>query len=572
MALPLYTGPWGLKQAAHLLRRATCGVTKSQIDSFAGLNMNAAVDALFPSTAPPDPILPIDPQTGQEWFLSGATDANSENADLIRFFHGWFIGQMMANGINPSIAPAYSAREKMVWFLHTHFTTITSKVSNSNSLYYQNQLFRLYARDGFSSAEYMNIIDLTAKISVDNAMLMLLDGGLNVKGAPNENYARELFELYTIGRGIEGNIPEPVGNGDYYYFTEHDVQQAARVLSGWGLDDEFLTLDADTNLPRGKVKGSALNASAHDFEPKTFSARFGNQVIEPDPLLPANSEEAAFDEIRQLINMIYSKRDTVKNICWKIYRFYVWGPHLLNDDNIVATDSTIIEGMADTMIASGYKIQPVIDELLRSRHFYEENAGVPDNNIGAIIKSPLDLVLGTLRFFDVQLPNMITQPTQFYEVTFEITQTFQAQGLNFYEPYDVAGYEAYHQFPVYHRFWITPNYLVNRYDFIKSIIGTMDTALRVDTLDFIYTHFNAEAPDPDALIAALAEYLYPKVFDNPATSMLTDKRFDYFKSRFLGQFSAAEWTTYWNNNDGEVPNFLNNLFNAMLQSPEYQLS
>ncbi len=274
MALASYTGPWGLKQAAHLLRRATCGVTKTQIDTFAGLNVNTAVDALFPNAAPPDPILPIDPKTGQEWFTTGATDANSENADLIRFFHGWFIGQMLCNGINSDVAPAYSAREKMVWFLHTHFTAITSKISNSNSLYNQNQLFRLYARDGFSSATYMNIKHLTAKISVDNAMLMLLDGGLNVKGAPNENYARELLELYTIGRGIEGHIPEPVGNGDYYYFTEQDVQAAAKVLSGWTLDTDFATVDTDTNLPRGKAKGSAANASAHDFEPKTFSARF----------------------------------------------------------------------------------------------------------------------------------------------------------------------------------------------------------------------------------------------------------------------------------------------------------
>lgn len=572
MALASYTGPWGLKQAAHLLRRATCGVTKTQIDTFAGLNVNTAVDTLFPSAAPPDPILPIDPKTGQEWFTTGATGANSENADLIRFFHGWFIGQMLCNGVNAAVAPAYSAREKMVWFLHTHFTTITSKVSNSNSLYYQNQLFRIYARDGFSTEPYMNIKALTAKISVDNAMLMLLDGGLNVKGAPNENYARELLELYTIGRGIEGNIPEPVGNGDYYYFTEQDVQAAAKVLSGWTLDTDFLTIDPDTNLPRGKVKGSALNASAHDFGPKTFSARFGNQVIQPDPLLPANSEESAFDEIVQLIDMIYNKRETVKNICWKIYRFYVWGPHLLNDDNIIATDNTIIEGMADTMIASGYKIQPVIDELLRSQHFYEAAAGVPDNNIGAIIKSPLDLVLGTLRLFDVQLPDMITEAEQFYAVTADITSIFGSQGLSFYEPYDVAGYEAYHQFPVYHRFWITPNYLVNRYDFIKKIIGMPENPLRIDTLDFIYSHFNAEAPDPDALIAALSDYLYPKVFDDPATAMITTRRADYFKSRFLGSFSAAEWADYWNNNDGEVPNFLNNLFNSMLQSPEYQLS
>ena len=140
MPLAEISGALGLKRAAHLLRRATFGATKQQIDSFAALTPAQATTQLF-GQALPDPVLPIDPKTGQEWVLTGTTDANSEGSDLNQYLLSWFVGQMM----NPSLA--YSAREKIVLFLHTHFTMIMEKVSDSRALYFQNALFRLFALD-----------------------------------------------------------------------------------------------------------------------------------------------------------------------------------------------------------------------------------------------------------------------------------------------------------------------------------------------------------------------------------------------------------------------------------------
>src|SRR5690606_6539068 len=155
----------------------------------------------------------------------------------------------------------------------------------SRALYFQNHLFRMYALDGTNPDPLVNFKTLTKKTCVDNAMLRLLDGSLNVKGSPNENNARELLELYTIGRGLEGTRPAGTGEGDYIVYREQDVQEAARILSGWEFDEDFLTLDADTNLPRGRVRGSITNASSHDNDPKVFSDRFGNQTIQADPAL-----------------------------------------------------------------------------------------------------------------------------------------------------------------------------------------------------------------------------------------------------------------------------------------------
>lgn len=583
MPLPEFAGTLGLKRAAHLLRRATFGATKVEIDQFAQLTPAQAVAQLFDQPLP-EPEPPIDPQTGTEWMYTGVTDANSEGFDLEQFYLAWHVGQMMSAGIPSNLSLAYSAKEKLIFFLHTHFTTIKSKVSDTRALFFQNQLFRQFALDR-DKDENFNIKELTVKISVDNAMLRLLDGNLNVKGRVNENYARELLELYTIGRGLEGKVPEGLPAGDYYVFTEHDVQMAALVLSGWDIDRDFATLDPDTNLPRGVVRGSATNASAHDNTVKVFSDRFVNQAVTPDPLLLNGSnptEESALDEIRQLIDIIYSKEETARNICWKIYRFFVYAPHeRYQPGNAVAyIDDNIITQMADTLVSNGFKIQPVIENLLRSEHFYDSgNADVVDDNFGGIIKSPLDLVVGTLRSFGVTVPEMQTDVEGFYSQTREIVSTVENLGMNFYEPFDVAGYEAYHQFPIYHRIWITPNTLARRYDFIRGLFNSQNPGMfSIDALEYVTNNFAAQAPDAQALIMAIAQVLLPVAdnltFDDLAddTSGLTAQRLNYFKERFLQEFDEAYWTDRWNSAAGDLREQLEFLFNAMLQSPEYQLS
>lgn len=581
MPLPEYNGILGLKRAAHLLRRATFGATKSQIDEYAALTPATAITQLFRATLP-DPVLPLDEETGLPWFNTPESDANSEDDILQRYFKSWFIGQMMSEGIAPSLSLAYSTREKIVFFLHSHFTCIQSKVNDSRAMYFQNQLFRFFSRDALNPSAAINFKELTVKVSIDNAMLRLLDGNLNVKGSPNENYARELLELYSIGRGLEGNLPSPSGPGDYILFTEQDVQAAAKVLSGWELNDDLVTRDPVTNLPQGKVRGSIMNASSHDNDPKIFSSRFNNAVIQANPVLMNGgnaTRESALDEIRQLVDLIYSKPETAKNICWKIYRFFVYAPH--TPAASLDIDSAIITEMANTLVANGYKIQPVIENLLRSQHFYEAGAGdVKDDNFGSIIKSPLDLVVGTLRAFSVQLPSMTSQTSQFYMATEKLLEMLGDLGMHFYEPYDVAGYDCYHQYPIYHRSWITPNYLARRYDFIRALITTTSGSMfSVNVYDYVNTNFaGAPASDSRALVIELAKYFLPVAenlsFDDATddAATLTSKRMNYFKNRLLQQFDETYWTTRWNQGAIDLREQLEFLFNALLQSPEYQLA
>ena len=590
MPLPEYLGTLGTKRAAHLLRRATFGPTQSEIDTFASLSTNQAIQQLYRQPLPDAPP-PIDPDTNEPWVISGITDPEKMDFEYQELFKRWCIGQMMSVDISPTISLPYSAREKIVLFIHTHLTAIAEKIGSSRALYFQNQLYRLYSLDALTSpivpADKLNFKELTKKVSVDNAMLRLLDGNLNVKGSPNENYGRELMELYTIGRGLENALPPPTGQGDYIYYKEHDVQQAARVLSGFEFDNTFSTIDPDTLLPRGKVRGSIMNASGHDNDPKTFSDSFIDSgtglptVIQPDPLLLNGglpTQDSAIDEIGQLIDMIYNQQETANHICRKIYRFFVY--HEITD----AINTNIIAVMADTFRTNNFQLQPVIENLLKSQHFYEAAAGIPDDNFGGIIKSPLDLVTGTLRFFSHQIPDMTADPAGFYEQTGEILEIMETNGMNFYQPFDVAGYDAYHQYPIYHRSWISVNYLTNRYEFIQRIVNPMEPGmLKIDVYQYVRDNINISiASNARSLVIELAKYLLPLTdnltYDASAddTATITAERLNYFLVTFLSDFDPdpeAQWTIRYTNQVGisTMQGQLQNLFNAMMQSPEFQL-
>ncbi len=173
-----------------------------------------------------------------------------------------------------------SAIPKLAFFLHTHFTTIASRLDFSHALYYQIKLFRYYALGSLK--------ELSKDICMDNAMLQHLDGVLNEKGRPNENYAREFLELYTIGKGPQK------GPGNYTNYTEEDIVAAAKVFSGYKQDKTFSNLQETHGCAtvRLELNGQQL-ASQHDASVKQFSAAFNNQTIAPSETIDGRATEDA---------------------------------------------------------------------------------------------------------------------------------------------------------------------------------------------------------------------------------------------------------------------------------------
>ena len=580
MALVQFSGILERKRAAHLLRRITYGPNKEEIDTFSALTPAAALNVLFVDTTEPQP--PIDLKTGATWVNTPSTAANSADGTLQEYFKGWWLKQMLAQNVSTTNRLPAMVREKILFFIHTHLTTIQEVVGNSRALYFQNVLFRKYALDG-SKASAINLKELTKKVCVDNAMLILLDGRLNVKGDPNENFSRELIELYTIGKGLAGNTPPSTTQGDYVYYTEEDVRAAALVMSGWDTNTTFTTLDTDTGLPRGKAKLNASNtASQHDNTTKQFSARFNNTTITPNPALLIGglaTEASMIDEISQLIDLIYSQAECPKNICRKIYRYFVY------HDIDASIDAAIISELAATFVANGYKIEPVIRELLGSQHFYDlMDTDVNNDKFGAIIKSPLELITETLQFFEYTLPDYTSQLTEFYKTTDNLFGQLRIMGMNFMNPTDVSGFDAYHQYPMFNRAWISTNSLNRRYNFIFLSMTTdtmmMDGAINIDLYAYAKLRFASVATDPDAFIRELISYLFPLAQE---TTEITTERLNYFKLQFfklgeaLPQGPSAFWLFSWNNGDNiptskiDARGMLQDLVNALLQSPEFQL-
>jgi uncharacterized protein (DUF1800 family) len=546
LSLDPLIGTLGERKAAHLLRRATFGPTISEIKTFSGYTVSQALAVLFAARTIPEP--PVDPQTGTTWLNPKNTNAD-KNDLLIDYFIAWHLDQMRISGTN--------IRERIVYFLHTHIPTRRTLIESSEAMYYQNSLFRYYSFGSFK--------DLFKKICIDNAMLVYLDGRLNINQWPNENFAREMLELYSIGKGPQ------IAEGDYTNYTEQDIKEAARVLSGYKNDSTYTNKDADTSIPIGKLESTATQATLHDAGTKTFSAAFQNTTISPsvkDGLYA--TPEAAKGELNDLIEMIFSQDETARFLCRKLYRFFAYY------EITAEVESQIIIPLAQTFKSSGYNLQTVITTLLQSKHFYDDdNVETPDNNIGALIKSPIELILGGLSFFNVTFPATSTQ--SFYDDGYRngIMRLIKDQGLEFYEPYDVAGYDAYHQVPGYNRNWITPINLAQRYRFSQHLIENINQAetgaiIKTDLVAFVDNSQYVSVPsDATTVVKTFTDYLI-------AVEINAD-RFNYFLNTiFLEGLGAYNWTNEWNaykagGSDATIKLRLETLVEKLIQTPEFQL-
>jgi uncharacterized protein (DUF1800 family) len=548
LSLDPFTGNLGDKNAAHLLRRATFGPSPEDIKLFSGKSISQAIDILFTELPQPDP--PVDPKTGSTWLNPMAVQgANSENSLLIDYFIAWHLDLMRNSGTN--------IRERIVYFLHSHLPTRRSLIESSEAMYYQNALFRYYAFGKFT--------DLFKKICIDNAMLVYIDGRLNINQWPNENFAREMLELYSIGKGPQ------IGDGNYTNYTEQDIKEAARVLSGYKNDITFTNRDPDTNIPIGKLETDGTRAILHDAGSKTFSAAFQNTIISPATVNGGYAtNEAAKAELSAMIDMIFRQNETARFLCRKLYRFFVY--YKITDE----VETQIIEPLAQIFRSSGFNLKSVISALLSSKHFFDvDNAVTSDNNIGALIKSPIELIIGGLRYFNVTFPQK--NSTSFYNDGYRngVMKLIFDQGLEFYEPYDVAGYDAYFQVPGYNRNWITPTNLASRYLFSKALLenineGQTGTPIKADIVSFVDNSAHVSNPsDPSAVVKAFTDTLL-------AVDINSD-RFNYFLNTiFLDGLAAYNWTNEWSayksgGSDATVRLRLEVLLTRLIQTPEFQL-
>ena len=545
------SGPLGRSNAKHLLKRATFGPTQQEINSFAQLTVVEAVDMLFQPQAEPQP--PVDPATGENWVSPLPGPENSEESVLARYFIAWHLELMRNEQTN--------VREKIVWFLHAHLPVSVFKVEWSAPIYYQNKLYRHFAFGSFKN--------LFKKLLLDNAMLWYLDNTLNEAENPNENFAREMLELYTIGKGPQ------IGPGDYTHYTEEDVKAAAKVLTGLKVDITLENYDPDllpeTKIAQGYVYtyGEDL-AILHDPGIKTFSEKFQHTQIQPNEIVSGfATKNAVLDELDQLIEMIFAQEETARFLVRKLYRFFVF----YNITEEIEQD--IIQPLAQTFISSNFSIKAVLEQLFKSQHFYDaDNSQTSDDHKGAIIQSPVDLMNGAFRFFNIPFP---TDVGRLYEELYsqQLLNFYYIMGIPIYFPEDVAGYPAYFQAPGYNRNWITSTNQACRYYLIYALLFGIknendEILIQLDIIDWVEKSENISDPsDPEILVIELIEGLL--------AANLPQERLEYFTNiALMDNLPLYYWTVEWNNyqngsSDDLVRNALHRLLISLMQSPESQL-
>jgi len=320
-----YSGVWGDAQVKHLLRRTLFGFNRSDVNFFKSMSMSDAVDYLLniPSTQPSPPVNGYNTQTmidpdvaaGATWV--NGTDSNNFTGQRRASLYAWSMQQVLK--------PERHIREKMTVFMHNHFATEVEQVGSPIIAYRHHNMLRENCLGNFKS--------LIKTVTVDMAMLIYLNGYVNTKTAPDENYARELMELFTLGKQPDSQ------------YTEDDVKAAAKVLTGWRINYTGLT--------------RYFSDVVHDQSDKTFSSFFNNTVIK------GQIGAAGEYETDDLINMIFSKSDVVaRHIVRKLYRYFVY---YVIDTNI---ENNVIIPLANDF-KTNWEIKPLVSALLKSEHFYD---------------------------------------------------------------------------------------------------------------------------------------------------------------------------------------------------------
>ena len=375
----------GYEGARHLLNRTGFGATDAEISEYAPLDRAAAVERILQgarreaATPPPEFVDEPFDRFYRVMNLPAEERMAVQRKLLQRSFElrAWWLGEMVAT---PS-----PITERMTLFWHNHFATSQQKVRSLQLMYRQNLLLRREALGNFAS--------LLRGIAKDPAMLVYLDNAGNRRQAPNENFAREVMELFTLGEG---------------HYTEHDIKEAARAFTGWSLDRET-----------GEFTYRRI---WHDYGEKTVLGRTAR--MDGD----------------DVIDLLLGKPQTAQFVAAKVWREFV-SP---------TPEPREVARWAQVLREERYEVKPLLRTALMSEAFWS-----PANR-GALVKSPVELVAGTLRTFEIHPADL--KPAVF---------ACAALGQNLFSPPNVKGWPGGEA-------WIDSSTLLARQQFVDRVFRGAD--------------------------------------------------------------------------------------------------
>jgi uncharacterized protein (DUF1800 family) len=410
------------QKIAHLLRRFGFGASEAEIAYYSQGGLQGAVDKLL-NYEKVDEGFTVDPMSL----------AVAKNGKLkIEAVQEWWLMRM--------IATRRPLQEKMTLFWHDHFATSTDKVTSPEMMLAQNQILRAGATGKFK--------DLLLSVSKDPAMLLWLDNQYNVKGHPNENFAREVMELFTLG----------IGN-----YTETDVQEAARAFTGWGFGSRGGRQPKNPKVLKNQV---FLDRTAeHDGETKAFLGNKGK-----------------FDG-DDIVGILCGSPRTAWYLTSKLWEWFAY-PN---------PESELIDRLSAPFFREGLNIKLLLREIMMSPEFYSTRA------YRAIYKNPVDFIVPTLRqlgFGSEALTDQNFQSDRLVAVAARISS--KGMGMHLLYPPDVAGWDGG---PA----WVSTATMVERIRWAQILFDQAEVGLknRRFTLGTNAAPLFAEDPSPSGVAKRL---------------------------------------------------------------------
>ena len=464
---PSDENPWDAQKVMNIYRRLGFGADQTMIDQGLAKTPSQFIDDLV------DEAINMAPTPAPSWADldygdPGFGDVNSDNI---------FSWQMQA--IDDLLSENLRGRLTMFW--SNHFVTKLDVHFCGSWLYSYYNILQTYAIGDFKA--FVGAIGLTP------SMLAFLNGLENTKYSPNENYARELYELFTLGEN----------NG----YTQEDIVETSRALTGYNILDDWC----------GTV---TYNPDTFDEDDKTIFGQTGNWN---------------YDDV---IRILFEQKAPLiaEFICRKLYRYFV--SPTANED--------IVSEMATTFLDADFQIGPVLRELFKSEHFFEQK------NFGSIIKSPYDLTIGFLKETGFSIQETDRQALPYFNGVL---------GQNYFDPVDVAGWQG-------DKDWISSSTLTGRWQIMEYMCWWVWN-MNEEQFRNLAIDLSDNSNDPYVVTKAVIDRFTSKTLHTPEDY---ETATDIFKGDVpANYYETGQWNLYWDSAPWQVIN----LFFYIIKMPEFQL-
>jgi hypothetical protein len=468
--VPTVDKPWDEQRAKHLYRRLGFGTDLATIQAAILQDPLTLIDNLVDAaiTLPTTPA----PAWGN-WALADYNDVEVEAPQQVLDWYAQFINDMLDNGL----------RDKLTLFWSNHFVTQLNAYECPS---YMFQYYNLLQTHGLG-----NFQDFTHAMGITPAMIVYLNAYQNTAASPNENYARELFELFTLGEN----------NG----YNQTDIVETAKALTGYNGFTDFCAPITFDDL-------------SHSHADKTIFGQTGDWD---------------YDDV---ISIIFAQRgaEVAQHICNKLYTYFA-SPE---------PDQAIIDEMASTFISNNFEIAPVLKQLFKSEHFFD------DDLVGVKIKSPMEVILSTIKDGNFSYDDNVIEAARYYGGLL---------GQEIFDPVDVAGWQGNHT-------WINTSTITGRWliidDYMLWLYDNHPEELRSLAIDLV----GGVSSDPALITQKIVDYFTPK-------GLLTASEYSQATTVFKWEYPQNYYDLgIWSLNDEYAPAQVAFLLIHISHMPEFQLT